>query len=70
MRLTIDQIETLYETTEREHEKRDFCSDHDFHPALAHAINADGGEPHPEWKKTVRAAEGERVRERRVEVVV
>jgi hypothetical protein len=55
--LTTAQTEALYERAHRDLETRELCGE-DFLGELARAINADGGEPHPDWKKMAAAPLG------------
>lgn len=56
-----DDVERLYESAHRDLERQDFCSEGAFDRALTAAINADGGEPHPDWKTIATLREGSRV---------
>jgi hypothetical protein len=48
--LTAAQTEAIYESTHPALEQQELCGD-EFSEALVEAINADGGEPAPEWKQ-------------------
>jgi hypothetical protein len=48
--LSLDESEQILVDMDPQLEKRDHCSSEDFADALAAAVEADGGEPHPDWK--------------------
>jgi hypothetical protein len=47
--LTLHESQELYDSMDPALEQRDGC-DGEFAEALAKAVEADGGEPHPDWK--------------------
>lgn len=57
MKLTPAETEGVYERSHVQLEQRDVC-DETVVKAIEEAINADGGEPHPAWKKMLSAREG------------
>jgi hypothetical protein len=50
MILSLQESKQIYDDMDPELEQRDACGP-EFSEALARAVEADGGEPHPEWKK-------------------
>jgi N-acetylmuramoyl-L-alanine amidase len=57
MSLTLAQTEHLYEASHLALEQRELCGP-DFLAALADAVEADGGDPHPDWWKLAKAPLG------------
>lgn len=53
-----DESQRILDEMDPELEKLDHCSSDDFADALAAAVEADGGDPHPDWRKIADLPEG------------
>jgi hypothetical protein len=56
--LNFDESQQILDEMDPKLEQRDLCSSDDFADALTAAVEADGGEPHPTWKKIASMGEG------------